>query len=114
MKHSFNFKFAQNKSVAHKAQFSFFPTLLSLTFFMRRFYFLLLFLLMCSFQLCAQYELIATDSLMHMLKHQYAAISKNKIDVVFEMLARGLPGQPVFDSLENGLIADAEAAATAS
>jgi tetratricopeptide (TPR) repeat protein len=56
----------------------------------------------------AQYELQKEDSLLALLRNKPAMNTAERVAVAFELLHRHVPNEPIFDSLKNILINDAE------
>ncbi len=74
---------------------------------------LLLSLLTVGLLICAvgkgQYDILSNDSLTHLIREKYQSFSAEKLKVEDELLIRRVPGEAVFDSLVNNIIAEAEA-----
>jgi hypothetical protein len=71
------------------------------------------FLLVLLFSICghftrAQNFFIKEDSLRTLLNTRYTTLSRSRIMLISELLGRHLPDEPVFDSLKNLLIQEAE------
>lgn len=72
-------------------------------------YYLLLSLFLCGFIFVqGQHFFFREDSLQTLLRTRYAALSNDRILIISELMDRHLPDEPVFDSLKNLLIQEAE------
>lgn len=74
---------------------------------------LLLSLLTVGLLTCAvgkgQYDILSNDSLTHLIREKHQSLSAEKLNAEDELLIRRVPGEAVFDSLVNNMVAEAEA-----
>jgi tetratricopeptide (TPR) repeat protein len=73
-----------------------------------RYFILVLLFSICGHLTRAQNLFIKEDSLKTLLNTRYTTLSHNRITLISELFGRHLPDEPVFDSLKNLLIQEAE------